>query len=200
MAWDGKSFGQLLVFSVTWWRRIDIVLGGDTKVENHGLEETQGQWHREMPGTAQFPSESFWLDNYEDHSVEFDFFVLQQYFIIWGQTLYKYSYHLLLAISFYFLMDRLSYRWATERLSNWFKIILLGRPGAFYRPWQLELTTNFFVLVFHCYGKSYKGSNAVFCSWKAFNECSYEAAFKECYQPHFSMEFKKERESVKFWA
>lgn len=72
------------------------------------------------------------------------FFVLQQCFIIWGQTLYKYSYHLLLAISFYFLMDRLSYRWATERLSNWFKIILLGRPGAFYRPWQLELTTNFF--------------------------------------------------------
>lgn len=105
--------------------------------------KAQGQWHKEMPGTAQFPSESFWLDNYEDHSVEFDFFVLQKCFMIWGQTLYRYSYYLLLTISF-FLMNRLSYRWTTERLRNWFKIILLGRPGAFYRPWQLELTTNFF--------------------------------------------------------
>lgn len=99
--WDGKSFGQLLVFSIMGWERTDIVVGGDRKLKDHGLEgvKTRGQWHKEMPGTARFPSESFWQLWGSFGRVWF--FILQQCFMIWGQTLYKYSYYLLLTISLF---------------------------------------------------------------------------------------------------
>lgn len=100
-AWDGKSFGQLLVFSVVGWERTDIVVGGDRKLKGHGLEESRHGGNDTKRCLAQL---SFHLSVFDSLWGSFGrvwFFILQQCFMIWGQTLYKYSYYLLLTISLF---------------------------------------------------------------------------------------------------
>ena len=79
-----------------------------------------------------------------------------------------------------FFMDRLSYwwgNWTFEKESNLFQIIQFEISGTLYRPWRLEITTEFFffsslyVITRINEPVSYKTYSTVFCPWKAFNEC-----------------------------
>lgn len=99
-AGDGKSFGQLLVFSVMGWERTDIVVGGDRKLKGHGLEESRHGGNDTKRCLAQLSFHLRVFDSCEDHSAEFDFSFYSN--VLWfGGKHYKYPYYLLLTFFFF---------------------------------------------------------------------------------------------------